>query len=339
MVVEPPRWSRLVGVHLPGAQRVAVGHLLHRGERVCQRVQRRMSLALDEESLVVTHRVRDSSRFVPNLDRFRAVLGADRQRRHDRHRRVALEEDLFEEVIDGEAVVRVGFPAPCLGEVGSEERLVSAVGIDRVVEQMVLHVEDELAPAEHAVGDPRLRRRLGRDLVGPARLAAPLMLGCFTRARVEGKQRGRRRARRQQEPSPAHTGTPCVVVALLARATDRFAHHRRERHRFVLVVGARPELDREARVVVVPAHPGDPSHAEMNAGCAELGLFRSKQTRAWAAPRRPAPRAGSTPPLAMAAFVRRCVSGEWMSHVERSQSLRSPAAVVRVRARPAARYR
>jgi hypothetical protein len=260
-IVEPPHVavalerSREVRERLPRGHRIAVGGVLHRVEGGPLPAHVGERLRVEQDPLVPAEPFHGLPGDVHDLRRQRAALGEDRERGEDEHVGIRAEEHQLEEVLDRVADARVVLAAVLL-----RERLPEALAVqDRVqvvLEEMALHVEDELLAPERLVGARRLHRGARRDLVGAAGLArgrrrvrSVLLAG----ARVEGEERGGRTAGRQEELPAAHPQAPRVAFGVVASAADRLPQDQRQDGlRVVLGVRRRPEVDREPGILLVP---------------------------------------------------------------------------------------
>ena len=209
-VVEPPAVAvALEGVgevreRLPGGDRIRIGRVLHRGERGVELPDVRQRLAVQQDALVTAERRGDLARQVHHVVALRASLGEDRQRREHEHVRVRAQEHQLEEVLDRVAGSRVVLTAVLLRE-RRPEVLPVQHGVQVVLEQVALDVEDELLAAE------RLERALGLD-----RRARRDLVAC------------RRASRRSRSARPGRPACSSAVQALSARNAVAAPHDREQ---------------------------------------------------------------------------------------------------------------
>ena len=146
-------------------------------------------------------------------------------------------------------------------------------GFDAVVEEVALHVEDELVAGERGAR----RVRIGRSRSSGCRSDRPAC-GAWPRASTRRSTRStragwwlRRRARRRNERRDIPS-SPRVGVALLAGAPNRLGHDRRQGPGVELPVRAGPELDRQPRRTRASARRTTPSRRSAPApGCHRAG--------------------------------------------------------------------
>jgi hypothetical protein len=220
VVVEPPApTARLEEVgevceRLPGSDRVAARGVLHPAEHRAERPDIRQHLAVEQDPFVTAQALHDAARLGHDLGRQRRSLRVDRQRREHDDVRVAADEERLEEVVDREAHPRVVLAAVLLRE-RRVEVLAVEDRVEIVLEQVALHVHDELLARHGLLGSLGLGGGLGRDLE-PATRARGRDLGRravrLPGAGVEREQHGRGRAERAQElparePEPRRVGT------------------------------------------------------------------------------------------------------------------------------------
>jgi hypothetical protein len=129
---------------------------------------------------------------------------------------------------------------------GGVEALAVEDRVEVVLEQVPLHVHDELLARHRLLGRLRLGRGFGRD-IEPAAGLGGRNLGRRTvrlaRARVEREQDGRGRAQRAQERSARDPQAGSVVRARIQGPATGLARDRRGREGVVLAVRARAERD------------------------------------------------------------------------------------------------
>jgi hypothetical protein len=161
----------------------------------------------------------------------------------DQHVGVALVEHLIEKVVDGEAVGTIVVAASSLGkarckggDLGLGDR------INHMVEQVALHIEDELLSADRFLSCARLSRSLAWDPIAPAHRASCGLAGSRG-ACVEGHERDRGRTHRPQELTSRKAEPPGAVLALLPCDPHCFSRHLVQRPGTELVGATGAKLD------------------------------------------------------------------------------------------------
>ena len=181
-VARPVVEIRVVGEDLPRDDRVVGRDRRHRVEVRLQVPDVRERLRVEQDPAVAADGAGEPPRLLHDRGRLRAALRRDRERREHDHRRVALEEQGLQEVLDVEAAARVGQPAAPLREPAPEVASLRSDRAHRVVEEVALDVEHELVAGQRGARrvdvDVRRRRHLevtaGRAAVDGARDSSAL---------------------------------------------------------------------------------------------------------------------------------------------------------------------
>ncbi len=230
----------------------------------------RVHAPVDHQAVVALHALDDAPHVVRRLDLERGGVAARGHERQHHHVGVAVEEHVLHEFLGreaGEVAARrlaVGERAAGLGrpvEGGFRGDLQPGLGR---IDVMALHVEDELAGLE-------LRRR-GRGLGGSDRGQVEEAAGPAGRrvGRVEGEQRARRAAARDQEIAPSERQPLRVHVGRFLRQVVGVPVRPRERNRHELAVAGRVELDRQAPAFRVDAMARRLHHRSPSLPCTAL---------------------------------------------------------------------
>ncbi len=200
---------------------------------------------MEQDPFVAAQTLHDPAGLGHDLGRERRTLRVDRQRREHHDVRVAADEERLEEVLDRVTDAWVVLPAVLLRE-GGVEPLAVEDRVEVVLEQVALHVHDELLAAHDALGGFGFGGGLGREVEPSARLRGrhlgrrPVRLA---RARVEREQDRRGRAERTQERPARDPQAERVRRARLQGPATGLARGRRGRDGVVLAVRARAERD------------------------------------------------------------------------------------------------
>ena len=238
-------------VALPGLDRVTAGGFLHEPERVDGgRVGDDHSV--QEEAVCPLHPLDQHPHTLGLLERERVPL---RQLRHEREHgqlRVAVEEDVLDELLGGEAVDWLALSARPVRE-ARQDLLPVPPGIAAPapsrIDHVRLHVEDELVAGKHALG----RRHLECRLLGQPEHAA----GIATRRQglAQGQECGGRSAERLQERPPAGSHQACMLANPHTRLLVRPPHDFAQGHGPELAITRRVDLDwKDALVPVTGRH-------------------------------------------------------------------------------------
>ena len=195
--------------------------------------------SVQEEAVCPLHPL-DQHPHLGLLERERVPL---RQLRHEREHgqlRVAVEEDVLDELLGGKAVDRLALAARPVRE-ARQDLLPVPPGIAAPapsrIDHVRLHVEDELVAGKHALG----RRRLERRLLGQPEHAA----GIATRRQglAQGQECGGRSAERLQERPPAGSHPACMLANPDTRLLVRPPHDFAQGHGPELAITRRVDLD------------------------------------------------------------------------------------------------
>jgi len=147
----------------------------------------------------------------------------------------------------------------------------------RVLQEVRLHVDDRQRTVSGAVDD-YLRlggvERGGLADVKPSASTGAECLGPVPRRRFQCHCTRREPGRRQQELPTGLAMPSGIVVGAISGPTHRFGLQLVERRRNVLTVRARPQLDRQAGIVVVFVH-GVPRPRRPHAAAPRLAPRRS----------------------------------------------------------------
>ena len=111
-----------------------------------------------------------------------------------------------------------------------------------MVQEVPLHVKDELRAAKGFLSSSGFGRCLPGNLIRPA-WGPTISLAGRLGTRVEREQGDGDRARGAEELSPRHSGPASVEVAGFASEADSLGRDRVERERSVFLGAARPEID------------------------------------------------------------------------------------------------
>ena len=236
-----------LGVGLPGAHAPALRELVHRLD-VARLV--RVDPAVQQQTVRAFEPIDDAPHGVCRLDRHRFGIAPRGDEGEDHQVGVAVEEHILHELLGSEAAQMT----PRTGRLAAErtgrlrrplERVGRGIPHPRAgrIDEVPLHVEDELAVAELRGGELRLERGLGLELEETAAPAGGSVRG------VESEQRARCAAGGDEEFPAREAEAARVARRRLVREAVRGEVSRRERHRDELAVRGRVELDGEPRAV------------------------------------------------------------------------------------------
>ena len=230
-------------IGLPGADLPAVAQFLHVLD-VARLVG--IDAAVDQQAMVAFHAVHDLAHGVRRFDRQRRGIapGGDEGQHH--HVGIAVHEHVLDEFLrrqTSEVAARAGLVVQLAIAFGRELecRLGGGFypGAGRV-DEVALHVEDELRFFQGSLGQLRLECRLGRQVEEAASLARPGIGG------VEREQGACCPGRRQEEVAPAEAEAIRIVRCGFLCELIGSAIGGGERYRLELAVGRGIQLDGQA---------------------------------------------------------------------------------------------
>ena len=292
VVVEIPA-ARCVRVGLPGAELVGGGDLRHRGEGGVEGTDIGHGVALDEHTAVAAQLGGERLASLHGVDRQRVGGANHRDRRDDRHGRVAAHEHEVPPVLRREAVDGLGLAAAALWEAGAPLAGFEEVG---------LHVDDDFGRRRWCRGRGRGRRgrrrrrsvdrgrrlfgvrgRRLRDRERPAGLRS-LRARPLVAAGLQCGEAGRHAGRREEEPPARPTVAASVMVGGGASPPHRLSAQLVERRWQVLAVGAGPQLQRQPRIRIVHvpnarARCRQPARRAVNAAAGSAAVTKDSPTR------------------------------------------------------------